>query len=440
MTDRQQVVEAIEGSLARVAALEPSVHALVGEDAREQRIAAAIDELFTRFPDPDQRPPLFGTLVGVKDIFHVDGLPTQAGSRLPADRLTGEEATSVAQLRAAGAIVLAKTVTTEFAYFGPGPTRNPHHLEHTPGGSSSGSAAAVAASYCPLALGTQTIGSVNRPAAFCGVYGFKPSHERISRAGVIPLSTSLDHIGLFARRLETLRVGAEALLQGTGFESEPPTDDKPALAVPIGAYLEGTSPEGLAHFQSTVDQLVAAGFDVQRVAALHDIVEVEERHGVLVANDAAATHAEWYADYADLYHPKTRELIERGQSVSSEACKRAQADRDDLRDTLESQAEEHRIDLWLTPSAPGAAPHGIGSTGDPKMNLPWTQAGLPTLTIPTGVGREKLPLGLQIVGRWQRDEEMFGLARMIDEVVAELPIPHGAHSIASVTTSGTGAS
>jgi len=183
---------------ARFGARESSVLAFVPEEARFERLRREARILLDRYPQPESRPPLFGVCVGVKDIFHVDGFITRAGSRLPPEILQGAEAESVTQLKAAGALIVGKTVTTEFAYFAPGPTRNPHNAEHTPGGSSSGSAAAVAAGLCSIALGTQTIGSTGRPASFCGVAGYKPSRERISRAGVIPLSPSLDHVGVFA--------------------------------------------------------------------------------------------------------------------------------------------------------------------------------------------------------------------------------------------------
>ena len=191
---------------------EPEVLAFLPEAGRFDRLRREARQLLDRYPQPDQRPLLFGVFIGVKDIFRVDGFPTRAGSRLPPDLFAGEEAESVTRLRQAGALILGKTVSTEFAYFAPGPTRNPHHLQHTPGGSSSGSAAAVAAGLCPVALGTQTIGSIIRPAAFCGVVGYKPSYDRISRSGVIPLSPSLDHVGLFAADVEDVKRCAQLLI------------------------------------------------------------------------------------------------------------------------------------------------------------------------------------------------------------------------------------
>jgi len=183
---------------------EPSILAFIPEENRFERLRKDAQELIWRFPDPKNRPPLFGMTVGVKDIFHVDGFTTQAGSRLPAHELQGNEAESVTRLKNAGALILGKTVTTEFAYFTPGPTRNPHDPAHTPGGSSSGSAAAVGAGLCPLALGTQTIGSLIRPAAFCGTVTLKPTYDRISRSGVIPLSPS-SITSDFSRRIFPLR-------------------------------------------------------------------------------------------------------------------------------------------------------------------------------------------------------------------------------------------
>jgi len=168
----EQVHKALEQLEERFAQREPSVRAFLLEPGRFKRLRREADEAFAKHPNPHTRGPLFGVPLGVKDVFHVDGLPTRAGSRLPPEELTGQQAGAVARLRAEGALIAGKTVTTEFSYYTAGPTRNPHHTLHTPGGSSSGSAAAVAAGLCPVALGTQTIGSIIRPAAYCGVVGF----------------------------------------------------------------------------------------------------------------------------------------------------------------------------------------------------------------------------------------------------------------------------
>src|SRR5579863_5430615 len=190
---------------------EPELHALLPEKDRRQRLMREAKVLQERFPKPSQRPPLYGIPVGVKDVFRVDGFPTRAGSQLPAELFAGAEASCVRTLRNAGTIMLGKTISTEFAWIEPGPTRNPHHPGHTPGGSSSGSAAAVAAGYCPLALGTQTIGSTIRPAAFCGIVGFKPSYGRIPTDGLILFSESVDTIGLFTQDVAGMVVAASLL-------------------------------------------------------------------------------------------------------------------------------------------------------------------------------------------------------------------------------------
>ncbi len=395
---------------ARVAAREPAVLALMAEPARWERLRAAAAELQVRYPDPARRPPLFGVLVGVKDIFHVAGLPTTGGSRLPPEVLAGPEAESVARLTAAGALILGKTVSTEFAYFGPGPTRNPHSpagTPHTPGGSSSGSAAAVAAGLVPLALGTQTIGSIVRPASFCGVVGFKPTYERVSRAGVIPLFPSVDHIGPFALDVAGVALAASVLIPDWAPAERPAR--LPVLGVPEGPYLEQAEPAMLAHFRAVGACLVQAGYTVKAVPALPDFDAIRERQNALVAAEAAHVHAAWFAAYAALYHPKTRELIQRGQTISAAALADAQAGRAGLRQALTALMDAHGLDGWIAPAAPGPAPAGLESTGNPVMNLPWTQAGLPALSLPAGA-LGGLPVGLQVIGRWQADETLLAWA------------------------------
>lgn len=218
---------------------EPRVLAFLPEQDRFERLHREAEILLEKYPDPSLRPPLFGVPVGIKDIFQVDGFETRAGSRLPPNEFKGREGSCIARLKKAGALILGKTVTCEFAYRAPGPTRNPHDPEHTPGGSSSGSAAAVAARLCPLALGTQTIGSTNRPAAYCGILGFKPSYGRIALDGVIPLAPSADHAGLFAIDMETMALAASLIIPDwRAFQKA----RRPVLAVPEGPYLERAAP------------------------------------------------------------------------------------------------------------------------------------------------------------------------------------------------------
>ncbi len=384
---------------------EPDVLAFVPENGRFDRLRKEASALLAQYPDVEKRPSLFGVPIGVKDIFQVDGFVTQAGSKLPTDILQGTEAVSVTQLRQAGALILGKTITTEFAYFAPGPTRNPHHPQHTPGGSSSGSAAAVGASLCPLTFGTQTIGSVNRPASYCGAVGYKPSYDRISKAGVIPLAESVDHVGLFAPDVAGIELAAGLLCEHWQFGYP---GRKPVFGIPEGPYLDHVSQEGRTHFRQLTKKLHEAGFAVKSILAMANFDAIYERHNLLVAAEMAQFHAEWFEGHSHLYHPKTAVLIEKGRKVTMRQLNKAKKGRGKLRDELTHLMNKNGIDMWLSPSAPGTAPKGLDSTGDPVMNLPWTHSGLPTLTLPAGTGANGLPLGLQLTGRWYEDEAMIG--------------------------------
>jgi Asp-tRNA(Asn)/Glu-tRNA(Gln) amidotransferase A subunit family amidase len=387
----------------RFAEREPILQTFLPEEGRFARLRREIDEASS-----SHRGPLFGTPIGIKDIFRVDGFPTRAGSRLPPELFAGPEAEAVTRLRRQGALILGKTVSTEFAFFAPGPTRNPVHPEHTPGGSSSGSAAAVGAGLCPAALGTQTIGSIIRPAAYCGVVGFKPSYGRISTEGVIPLAPSLDHVGFFTVNVPDAIALAAALIPALVSDDRSVVDPlfQPVLGIPEGPYLDRASAEGLAHFRETCDRL-STRYEIRSVPAMADFAEIRERHMRLTAAEIAQVHVDWFPRYRDLYAPQTVELIERGQAVSPETVEQDRAGHETLRDELTCLMDAHGIDLWISPSAQGPAPRGLASTGDPVMNLPWTQAGLPVLGIPSGRNAEGLPMGLQITGHWWADEKLL---------------------------------
>ncbi len=403
---------------SRFAERESSILAFIPEENRFERLRREAEALTNRYPRPEARPALFGVPVGVKDIFHAAGFATRAGSRLPLEVLQGEEAESVTLLKNAGALIMGKSVSTEFAYFGPGPTRNPLSPEgttHTPGGSSSGSAAAVAAGLCPLALGTQTIGSIIRPASFCGVVGYKPTYDRISRAGVIPLSPSLDHIGVFTADVAGAALAVSLLCRN--WSPDTPIK-KPVLGIPEGPYLARATEAGLAHFRATCRRLAEAGYTIKSVDAMPDFDEVRERHNLIVAAEAAQVHAEWFSRFGELYHPKTADLIRRGQSITSDQLQEALKGREILRIELTQLMDAHGLDLWVSPAAPGPAPRGLDSTGDPVMNLPWTHGGLPAVNLPSGRNVEGLPLGLQLTGRWYADEMLMAWAVGIEAEVS----------------------
>lgn len=404
-SDRMAVSAYLSDLETHTANVEPTIQALIPETDRWTRLQREADTLIEQFPDPANRPPLFGVPVGVKDIFHAEGFLTRAGSDLPPEELTDDEAATVTQLKEAGALVLGKTATTEFAYFEPAPTRNPHNPEHTPGGSSSGSAAAVAAGLCPLALGTQTIGSVIRPAAFCGIVGFKPSYGRISTEGVIPLSISVDHVGFFTQDVGGASVVAAVLLDS--WEPIPSPGEQPVLAVPTGPYLNQVSSAALAAFDTQIKRLRRADYEVLEVDVFENIETVNERHERLVSADAALAHYDWYDAYTDRYAATTRELIEEGLDVPVREMARGRSGRKQLRSALHTALEAADADLWICPAAPGPAPEGIDTTGDPVMNLPWTHAGLPTIALPADETDAGLPLGVQCAARFGDDERLL---------------------------------
>lgn len=411
----------VREALDRIARAEPHVQALLPEPDREERLLREAADLESRYPDPAGRPALYGALLGVKDIFHVAGLPTRAGTRLPADLFQGDEAASVCALRAAGALVLGKTVTTEFAYFEPGPTRNPWNLEHTPGGSSSGSAAAVAAGFCALALGTQTVGSVIRPAAFCGVVGFKPSFERIPTMGIIPFSVSADTVGLFTQDAAGMELAAATLLAEWGTSGLAPVTRTPVLGLPVGPYLAQADAGTLEYLDRQLDVLSEAGYSVLRIPAFPDIADLNVRHNRMTAAEMAQVHAAWFPRYEQLYRPRTAALIREGLSIGQDELQRARESRLELRARLEQQMRTEGIDLWLVPSAPGTAPEGIGATGNPAFNLPWTHAGLPAITLPAGLWNG-LPLGLQFVAAYKRDEYLLSVAAPLERALQRLMV------------------
>ena len=400
---------------ARFLQHEPALQALIPDEKRFDRLYDEAEALVLAYPDLISRPLMFGALLGVKDIFHVEGFPTQAGSRLPAEVFQGKEAKSVSRLLNAGALFFGKTVTTEFAYFSPGPTRNPHNLEHTPGGSSSGSAVAVAAGFCHLALGTQTIGSIMRPASFCGVVGMKPTYDRISREGVIPLSPSLDHVGFFVPHVESAINAARVLY--TDWDEPTQPLKKPRLGIPEGPYLQSVSAESLAHFERIYQQQENAGYELQHIQVMPDFEEIRARHDVILSAEAAHVHADWFGKYESLYSQKFAELIRRGQSISESQLQNAISARENFRADIRRAFLDHNIDVWVSPSTVGPAPRGLDSTGDPVMNLPWTQAGLPSINLPAGKSQDGLPLGLQLVGNWYKDESLLFWAKDLEKVL-----------------------
>jgi len=408
---RMELTAYVDEMCTRTAQVEPRIEALLPEPDRRERLHAEANKLQSRFPDPADRPPLYGALLAVKDIFHLSGFVTRAGSAVPPEHFAGPEAIAVRLLREAGVLIFGKSVTTEFAYFEPGPTRNPHNPAHTPGGSSSGSAAAVASGLCSLALGTQTIGSVSRPAAFCGIVGFKPTLYRIPTTGLVYFSRTVDQVGFFTQDVAGAALAASVLCQSWRPQYAPKA--LPKLGIPIGPYLEQTEPDALKAFENQISRLEALGCTIKHLPVLADIKLLNHLHRQMIFGEFAREHAEIYPQHAALYRPRTVEIIEIGKKVGAEELNAARANCNRLRAELEARMSEAEIDLWVCPSACGPAPQGIHATGDPNMNLPWTHAGMPVITLPCGRSDYGLPLGLQFIAPFGADELLLSWAEML---------------------------
>lgn len=393
----------------RVDEWDGDIRAMLPEANRQQRL---LDDA-VRLAGSGEMPPLFGALVAVKDIFHVEGFETRAGSGVPPEVLTGAEGGCIKALREAGALVLGKAVTTEFACFKPGPTRNPRNLSFTPGGSSSGSAAAVAAGYCPLALGSQTIGSVIRPAAFCGIVGFKPSYARIDISGFVHCSPSVDTIGMFTQDVAGMEMAATVLCNG--WRASVARSEKPVLGIPVGPYLDQTEPRARGDFNAQLQALRAAGYNVVEVQMFDDIADIDDRHRNMMKGEMAEVHAPWFDKYASTYDAGTRALVEEGRALSQSEIDAGRIGRIELRDEVESLMKAEGVDLLACPAATGAALKGLASTGDPCMNLPWTHTGMPVIALPAGRASDsEMPLGIQFIAPFHRDEELLAWAAHLE--------------------------
>ncbi|KQC06319.1 MAG: hypothetical protein APR54_01850 [Candidatus Cloacimonas sp. SDB] len=383
------------------------VKSILPEPNRRRRLQNDLEKLYSRYPDTKQRPLLFGIPIGVKDIFNVDGFATKAGSKLPESIFSGKEAVCVTSLKNAGALILGKTVTTEFAYYEPGPTRNPRNPQHTPGGSSSGSAAAVAANFCPLTLGTQTIGSIIRPAAYCGVVGVKPSSSRISNNGVFPFSPSVDQVGFFVKDTESALTAASILVDDWKVTDYCPREDI-VLGIPEGSYLQQADQNVLSTFRNDIEKLKTGGVRIIQFKTLDNIKEINRLHQIIIAKEFAEVHWNLFKKYGELYSGIAVELMNEGMRVSENDLEKALSGRTEYRALLQKQMQELNLDFLITPAVSTFAPFGLNSTGSPIMNLPWTYYGLPVAVIPGSKIKHNLISGLQIIAPYGQDEFLLG--------------------------------
>ena len=403
--------------LARIASLEPGVVAwayLDPEGALERA-----HRLDATGAGNAPRGPLHGVPLGIKDIIDVAGMPTTAGAAAFAHTAPRRDATLVARLQAAGAVILGKTHATEFAYRDPAPTRNPWSSGRTPGGSSSGSAAAVAARMVPGAIGTQTVGSILRPAAYCGVVGLKGAFGAVPLDGVVPLATFLDHAGPIARSVADAALLERVMVDG-------PLEVAPVEAPRLGlirASLERAEPELRRHLDEVLDRLAEAGASVVDVVLPAPFRDLPDAGRVLLEAGAAATHAAMFASHAEAYGATIRELVlaglarTDGEVVAADRVRRA---------ALEAVAPLlDAFDALVTPVAPSSAPVLAEGTGDGSLCAPWSTIGVPAISLPSGVDADGLPFAIQLVGGVDGLSSLLGVAEWCERIIGFAERPGG---------------
>ena len=420
-------VELMSALLARCSELEPQLRVWVtlDEDAAMDAARLRDRELASEGP----RGPLHGVPVGIKDIYYTRGVKTTACSAILADFVPDYDATAIVKLRQAGAVIMGKTVTTEFACGDPPPTRNPWNHEHTPGGSSSGSAVGVAAKMFPAALGSQTGGSVLRPAAYNGVVGLKPTFGRISRHGVVPVSASLDTMGHYGRSVEDTALLLDAM---SGYDPNDPgsvdaripdfhaasltPQDAPRIGLVRKHFWEKASQEMRDHADSIAQRLADAGAIVEDADLPTDhfgklrtgFDEMLWAHRILMTTEGADAHREWFEDRADDYSPNVRGVIEDGLKASAvDYLKAKQVQAAFSRDMGEAMRP---FDVVMTPATPTAAPRDLSSTGDPMFQSPFTFGGFPTISLPSGFDGEGMPLGVQLGAPHWEESRLLSVA------------------------------
>ncbi len=408
-------VDLVDACLDRIHALDGRLSAWAYVDDAGARATARVLE--AEATDGRIRGPLHGVPVAIKDIIHVAGMPTTAGARAWAHSRPTGDAPVVSRLRAAGAVILGKTHTTEFAYRDPAPTRNPWNLGHTPGGSSAGSGAAVAARMVPLALGTQTVGSVLRPAAYCGVVGFKATHGLTPTEDVVPLAWSLDHVGVLTRSVDDAALGLGVLARR---ELTAAPRGAPTIAM-APQLLERAQPETAAHVRAAAAAFVRAGARIVEVVLPASFAHLHEMGLRVLEAETATYHAADFARHAAEYGPGIRAAIEAGLRQSAVEYVRANRARLEFREAVMPLLEAH--DALLSPTAPGTAPAGLASTGDAWFCAPWSSAGVPAISLPSGLAPSGLPHAVQLVGAAGRETPLLGTAAWCEAVLAFIATP-----------------
>jgi aspartyl-tRNA(Asn)/glutamyl-tRNA(Gln) amidotransferase subunit A len=403
----------VQGLLARVDAVEPRVKAWTTID--RDAVLAEARQLELEAREKRFRGRLHGIPVGVKDIFYTKDLKTTIGTTAFADFVPAYDASVVKKLRDAGAIIMGKCVTTVLIFLDPGPTRNPWNTNHTPAGSSSGSAAAVAAGMCPVSIGSQTVGSVGRPGAYNGVVSIMATQSRVSLAGAFPLAWSLDHVGAFSRSVADMEVLLEALSDSPMPSNwARPGGHKYRIGIVRGFFHEKAEAESRAGIDALAAKLSDSGFHVEEA----EVPSIFELHQPLIRTilraEAAAVHQDLIRNKPEAYGPKLRDLVQMGQLIDANSYLRARRIRRHYQRDM-AELFSH-FDILLTPGAPGPAPAGM-ATGDPVMQAPWTLADFPTMTLPCSLSANGMPLGIQLSAAPLHEGLLMEAARAIESVI-----------------------
>ncbi len=406
-------IACVQNCLERVWDVDDSLRAWVFVD--EDRSRAAAEASAKRYQEAKPLSPIDGIPFGVKDIIDVAGWPTRCGTHFY-ESIPTSTAPWVKRLEAAGAIPLGKTVTTPFACFDPAGTTNPRRVSHTPGGSSSGSAAAVAGGQVPFALATQTGGSIIRPAAFCGIYGFKPTFDRVSTDGIFPVSSALDTAGWFTRTPEDLSAIMSAIIPDSSRNHAVPKNGRYKFVVwktMLDALEDAPWIEG---YRQIFDQIRSWGFEISYRQLPVDWRECLQHQRVLMVRDLANVHERLWASHRDQYPQGLASLVEEGQGTTSQLRDEAADFQTKLIEIFQQTLAKDEI--GLSPSTTGPAPKGLESTGSPLMNSLWTLVGCPAITLPL-VRRNEMPLGLQLTTRRGFDRDLLSVARQLTEKASE---------------------
>jgi Asp-tRNA(Asn)/Glu-tRNA(Gln) amidotransferase A subunit family amidase len=404
-------LELVDACLRRIEERERTVGAWAFIDPEGARAAAQACDA------TEPRGPLHGVPVGIKDVIDTCDMPTTYGSTIHRDHRPGRDAACVSLIRRAGGIVLGKTVSTEFAMYQPSKTVNPHNPDHTPGGSSSGSAAAVADRHVPLALGTQTSGSIIRPAAYCGVIGYKPTIGTFAIEGIKTLAASLDTLGVLSRSLDDLLLMYEVFcgvdLTAHSLPAREPGQIRLGFWRPPFAE-PSPDADGLS---LAIARLRGVGFEVAPVVMPDSFASLNDVHSALMAFEVARNHLfEYEPPRRAMLGDSTAAVIEQGWNVSFEAYMRCREQTRQARIAFDQIAQS--FDAILVPSAPGEAPAGTSWTGDPVFNRMWSLLGTPALTLPVGKGPNGLPIGVQLVGAHDSDRVLLDVAQCIQSMVS----------------------